>query len=137
MVYVRSLGRLFSRGDHFQLHAVHAVHAVDEQDEDEDKGDFEPVHDLGDDGVFGDEAAGEVSGCSAISGGTNVRKDLALGRVRERDEEEHKEHHLQDEEEEDLSACQLEPRMRARQRRTYERVVERHGGRVICCDSGA
>ena len=54
--YVRSLRRLLSSSQHFQLDSVDSIDAVNEEDEDEDKGDSQPIHQLGDDGVSGDEA---------------------------------------------------------------------------------
>lgn len=57
---LRSLGGMLSRSDNFQLNAIYAVHAVNKEDQDEDEGDAQPVHHLGQDGVFGDEAVYDV-----------------------------------------------------------------------------
>lgn len=87
--YGRSLGGMLSRSDNFQLNAIYAVHAVNKEDQDEDEGDAQPVHHLGQNGVFGDEG-----------------EDLSLGCVGKRDEKEHEQPHLQDEKKEDQSVVE-------------------------------
>lgn len=67
------------------LNAVDTIDAVDEQDQDEDEGDLQAVLEFGDQWVFGDEG-----------------EELALHGKGERDDEGHEDHHLEDEEGEDL-----------------------------------
>jgi hypothetical protein len=55
---VRRGACVFGGGRQLDLDAVDAVDAINEEDQDEDKGDLQPVLDLGHNGVLGDEAVG-------------------------------------------------------------------------------
>jgi hypothetical protein len=98
-------------GDQIGLDSVDAVDAVDEEDEYEDEGDLHPILNFGHDRIIGDEAARQAASARELfaavwevseGGEEHAREELASEGEGQRHDQEHEEHHLCHQQDEDL-----------------------------------